>query len=241
MAAQPGPVVGKEKLFAAMWRDVDAETAEGRLRDGLRHLRRLLAEHAPALPPDVVKSSRDGTCRLDPATVTSDVHRFAACCQAANAAAPDDAAAACREARAVYGDELLTQRSYAWLHERDESGLTLRERYREMHKKVTAKLADLHFRAGEPAEAAVLYRELLQAEPTMEGLVRNLFRCYHKLRDRSALIREDRQLREALREAYYNPDDPDDDPGRYQPSAETVALFERFLGDLEASPAAARA
>ena len=49
----------------------------------------------------------------------------------------------------------------------------------------------------------------------------------------SALIREDRQLREALREAYYNPEDPDDDPGRYQPSAETVALFERFLADME--------
>jgi two-component SAPR family response regulator len=126
----------------------------------------------------------------------------------------------------------MSQRAYPWLDDRDEHGLTLGERYREMHKKATAKLADLHFRADEPAEAAALYRELLQAEPTMEGLVRNLFRCYHKLGDRSALVREERQLREALREAYYNPDDPDDDPGRYQPNAQTVALFERFLGDL---------
>src|SRR5262249_7170987 len=66
MAAQPDDVVGRGRLLAALWPDVEPDTAEGRLRDALTHLRRLLAELAPDLPPDLVKSSRDGTCRLDP-------------------------------------------------------------------------------------------------------------------------------------------------------------------------------
>ena len=79
-----------------------------------------------------------------------------------------------------------------------------------------------------------LYRGLLKAEPVLEDVVRDLYRCYRELGDLAALIREDRHLRQALRETLADPDDPDDDPEQYEPEPETVALFDEVRAELEA-------
>src|SRR5262249_50060407 len=78
-----------------------------------------------------------------------------------------------------------------------------------------------------------LYKSLLKVEPTLEDVVRELYRCYGQLGDLSSLIREDRHLRQALREAYYDHNDPDDDTGRYPPEPETVAPFNPIPSALE--------
>ena len=74
----------------------------------------------------------------------------------------------------------------------------------------TRRLARLHREEGRPAQAVPLYRGLLKAEPVLEDVVRDLYRCYRELGDLAALIREDRHLRQALRETLSDPDDPDD-------------------------------
>ena len=142
------------------------------------------------------------------------------------------AKAALEQARALYGGDLLAGTAYVWADERSESGLSLRESYREEYYRPTQRLAGLHRQMEEPAKAVPLYRALLRAEPTLEDVVRELYRCYAQLGDLTSLIREERHLRQALREAYYDPDDPKDDPNYYQPEPETVELFNRLRAEL---------
>jgi hypothetical protein len=69
---------------------------------------------------------------------------------------------------------------------------------------------------------------------TLEEVVRDLYRCYEELGDLAGLVREDRHLRQALRETRRDPDDPEDDPRQDEPEPETVALFEAVRAELEA-------
>jgi hypothetical protein len=79
----------------------------------------------PAAPSPAFDDAPNGVCALDPALVSSDVHRFVALCEEAKALPPREAKAAYRAARALYGEDLLGGRPYAWLEERDETGMTL--------------------------------------------------------------------------------------------------------------------
>lgn len=236
LAAQPTGAVAKEKILAAVWPDVDGERAGARLRTALTRLRALLAGQIPNLSGDVVRAERDGTRRLDTSLVTSDVHQFVLLLRTAAKLPPDEATVALIEARKLYSGDLLSARSagfYEWVEERDGSGVTLREHYREEFYRATQRLARLYYQEEQAALAVPLYKELLKAEPTLEDVVRELYRCYHYLGDLTSLIREDRHLRQALREAYADPDDPVDDPRDYQPEPETVTLFSEIRRELE--------
>src|SRR5262249_39378498 len=153
---------------------------------------------------------RHGLYSLDTAAVSSDVHRFAELCEAAGRLPPEAARRAYEQTRALYRGDLLAERPYPWIDERDESGLTLREQYREMHRRATEALADRSLADGDAAAAVPLYRELLHAEPTLEGVARQLFRCHARLGDRAALVREERHLREALIQEFGYPSRPDE-------------------------------
>lgn len=236
LAAQPTGAVAKEKILAAVWPDVDAERAGARLRTALTRLRALLAGQVPNLSGDVVRAERDGTRRLDTSLVTSDVHQFVVLLRTAAKLPPDEPKVALIEARKLYSGDLLSGRSagcYEWVEERDGSGVTLREHYREEFYRATQRLARLYYQEEQAASAVPLYKELLKAEPTLEDVVRELYRCYQYLGDLTSLIREDRHLRQALREAYADPDDPASDPQDYQPEPETVALFSEIRRELE--------
>ena len=236
LAAQPTGAVAKEKILAAVWPDVDAERAGARLRTALTRLRALLAGQVPNLSGDVVRAERNGIRRLDTSLVASDVHQFVLLLRTATKLPPDEAKAALIEARKLYSGDLLSGRSagfYEWVEERDGSGVTLREHYREEFYRATQRLARLYYQEEQAALAVPLYKELLKAEPTLEDVVRELYRCYQYLGDLTSLIREDRHLRQALREAYADPDDPVSDPQDYQPEPETVALFSEIRRELE--------
>lgn len=236
LAAQPTGAVAKEKILAAVWPDVDAERAGARLRTALTRLRALLAGQVPNLSGDVVRAERNGIRRLDTSLVTSDVHQFVLLLRTAAKLPPDEAKVALIEARKLYSGDLLSGRSagfYEWVEERDGSGVTLREHYREEFYRATQRLARLYYQEEQAALAVPLYKELLKAEPTLEDVVRELYRCYQYLGDLTSLIREDRHLRQALREAYADPDDPVSDPQDYQPEPETVALFSEIRRELE--------
>ncbi len=241
LAAQPDGAVSREKLLAAVWPDVDAERAGNRMRVAMVRLRALLARQVPCLPSEAVRADRDGTCRLDTKMISSDVHQFVALCRTTPKLPPERAKAVLQQARALYGGELLPGRGtrlYEWVDERDESGVSLREAYREEYYRATQRLARLFFQEGRAELAVPLYRGLLKAEPTLEDIVRELYRCYQQIGDLSSLIREDRHLRQALREAYHDPDDPEDNPDDYQPEPETIELFSKIRRELERKVAA---
>jgi len=233
LAAQPAGAAPRDKLLAAGWPSVDVERATNRMRVAMARLRAVLAEQVPGLRSEVVRAERDGTCRLDTTLVAVDVHQFLALCRAARKLPPAEARVTYERALALYQGDLLADRSYEWIDERDDSGLSPRERYREEYYQATQQLARLYYQEGHAALAVPLYKRLLKAEPTLEDVVRDLYRCYQQLGDLSSLIREDRHLRRALREAYYEPDDPADDPELYQPEPETIAVFKEVFADLE--------
>lgn len=145
---------------------------------------------------------------------------------------------ALEEARRHDRGDLLSghaARFYEWVDERGDSGVSLREHYREEYYRATQRLARIYFEEGRPDLGIPLYKDILKAEPTLEDVVRELYRCYPQLGDLTSLIREDRHLRQALRDVYYDPDDPEDDPASYQPEPETIALCDQVRQQLEAS------
>lgn len=237
LAAQPDGAAPREKLVAALWPDIDLDHALQRMYTAMSRLRAILARQVPGVTTEVVRCERSGRCSLDTTIVWSDVHRFVALVRAAPKLPPDEAKAALTEARRLYVGDLITGRGaheYEWLEERDGAARSPRERYRDEFTRATLRLARLNRQGGEPERAVTLYRELLKAEPILEDVVRDLYRCYHDLGDLGALLHEERHLREALREAYANPDDPDHDPDDYPPETETIELFETIRADLEA-------
>lgn len=236
LACQPGMAASRERLLAAIWPDIDEGRAANRMRVAMVRLRGLLARQVPGLTAEVVRCERDGICRLDARLVWSDAQEFVALCGTSTKLPPEEAKGALEEARTLYRGDLLSgrgARDYDWVDERDASGLSPRERFREEYYRATQRLARLYRQEGQPARAVPLYKELLKAEPTLEDIVRELYQCYRDLGDLSSLIREDRHFRQALREAYFDPNDPDDDPELYQPEPETNALFIQIRTELE--------
>ncbi len=237
IATQPGGVCAREKLYSALWPDADEEKLASRLSVTLVRLRQVLARQVPELASEVIRSERNGTCHLDTLAISSDAVRFWELCRAGRTLRPPEAKAAYEGARELYQADLLTEPLYEWVHARDDGGTSLQERYREEYYRITRDLAELYRREGQTAQAVRLYKSLLKAEPTLEEVVRSLYRCYRELGDRASLIREHRRLRQALREAYQGHGEPDD-PDLCEPEPETVALYEESLADLEAKVAA---
>ncbi len=237
LAVQPSAAASKEKLMDALWPEVNPQRASQRLSMALVRLRAVLTQQVPGVGPEVVRCERSGLCRLDTTLIASDAQQFLALCREARHLPAAQARAAYEQARALYRGDLLAEPVYEWVHARDDGGLTLQERFREEYYQASQELARLYCQEGQPALAAPIYRGLLKAEPTLEDVARSLYRCYQQLGDRTALIREHRQLVQALRQALRTPDDPEDDPQLYQPEPETIAVYEEVLADLEARAA----
>lgn len=236
LATYPDAAVPREKLIGALWPDVESGVALGRLRHTLNKLRNILRHQVPGLTGEIVQTERDDTRRLDEAIVRSDAQAFLALCRAARKLRPAEARPALEQALALYRGDLFAEgaaSSFAWVEDRMESGVTLREFYRTEYDQATLRLARLYYEAGQAALAVPLYKRLLRAEPTLEDIVRDLYRCYHQLGDLSALIREDHHLREALRKTYHT---PNGDVQPYEPERETVTLFNAIRDKLESSP-----
>ncbi len=241
VACQPPEGATREALAHALWPDDTRATDPGhRLRQLRYRLRNALDKLAPGITGDVVRADASGIYRLDPTIVQSDAQRFLGLYKTGRTSCGAEAIAAYEEARILYTGDLLDgpdARRYAWVDDRDDSGVMLQEHFRRVHHQLTFNLADLYASAGQTDGAIALYRELAQADPGDESIWRALFRLHHRRRDRPALLREERRMRQALRES--DPDDaadlgldPDVDPEVYEPSAETAFEFDRLLADL---------
>jgi DNA-binding SARP family transcriptional activator len=132
-------------------------------------------------------------------------------------------------------------RRYAWVDERDDSGVTLREHFRRLFQQASTRLAELYVSADQLESAVGLYRELTESDPADEQLWRALFRLHAVRGDRVALVRDEHRMRVALRELAADVDEPESSlligPGR-----ETVQEYQRLLASLadqEREPATA--
>ncbi len=234
LATYPEDTVPRDKLTTALWPDAEPQLAYVRLRNVLSKLRNSLRHQAPGLIGDIVLTEQNDTRRLDPKVVRSDAQEFLALCRAARKAPPSEAISAFRQALDLYqGDLLMSCTTYTWVDDRSQDGGTLREYYRVERDHATRRLAQLYYETGQARLAVPLYKRLLKEAPIVEEVVRELYRCYQQMGDLNALVREDRLLRDALREAYRNPNDPNDDPRRYQPERETITLYNTIYEELK--------
>jgi two-component SAPR family response regulator len=132
-------------------------------------------------------------------------------------------------ARALYRGELLDgpgARAYGWATASAEDGeLAPREQFREQFYRATLRQARLLVRVGQFDQAIPLFHALLEVEPLLEDVVRDVYRCYAALGDLERLVDEDQRLRSALRHAVGPDDDPDPEPA-------TSALFARLREEL---------
>jgi two-component SAPR family response regulator len=227
----------KEKLLEALWPGVGFDSASNRLGANLSFLRAVLAEQVPGLRPDAVRGDKsEGMYRLESTVVWSDVHEFLAL-GGARKLPPSEQKLAYEQARSLYRGDLLTGTPYKWVKAEDEHGFMLWENYRERYRQMTCRLAQLYSGEGDLARAVYLYRDLLHDEPTLEDVARHLFRCYQQLGDRNSLVRDERLLREAIRERYGDPDDKTADPALYEPEDETTQVYRQALAALDAGRA----
>jgi DNA-binding SARP family transcriptional activator len=233
LACQPAEGVSRERAVEALWPDDQVDDAAHRFRQLRYRLRRVLA-HVPGAPPT------DGVCldrakmRLDPGVIYSDAQEFLTLARNVNASPSLELIERLERARALYVGDLLEGpdvHRYAWIHERDESGVTVRQHFRRLFEQATLRLAELYAAAGRLETAVALYRQLTDMDPADEQLWLALFRMDALRGDRLALIRDELHYREALRELA-------EDLGCVagerieEPSREVAQEFQRLLTSL---------
>src|SRR5207248_9714518 len=111
-----------------------------------------------------------GVVKLDPGIVQSDAQQFLELIHLARMTPGHGAIAHLEQARALYTADLFDgpdPRRFAWLVERDDSGVTLREHFRKLYLQAIMSLADLYATALNTRleEAVDLYREAVELDP----------------------------------------------------------------------------
>jgi DNA-binding SARP family transcriptional activator len=235
--------VASEDAVAALWPDDDAANPSHRFRQLRYRLRQTLAAVPGAPDSDGICLER-GTLRLDPGIVHSDASEFLGLVHTARISPGTRAISFLERARDLYAADLLEgpdARRYAWLDERGESGVTLREHFRRVFQQLSLRLAELYAESGKLEASIVVYRELSEIDPGDERVWRALFRLHAERTDRSELVREEWRMREALRGLAAELEDAAGATALEEPGLETVQEYQRLLASLrdpEPEPAA---
>ena len=129
-------------------------------------------------------------------------------------------------------------RRYAWVDDRDGSGVTLREHFRRLFQNASIRLAELYAEAELLDCAIALYRDMTELDPADERLWLALFRLHARCGNRSALIDEEERLRQTLR-ALAEDLEVLDTPGADEPSEDLMDEYRRLLAGLREREAAA--
>jgi DNA-binding SARP family transcriptional activator len=234
LACQPAEGVSSDEAVEALWpEDEEPDNAPHRFRQLRYRLRRALA-NVPGAPETDGMCLDRGTLRLDPGVVHSDAQEFLALVRSARINPGQNAVGLYERARELYMGDLLEgpdARRYAWVDERDDSGVTLREHFRRLFQQASTKLAELYAVSGESAASIEVYRELTELDPGDERLWRALFRLHAERGDRPSLLREEHRMREALRDLATDLDESST-PEMEDPSRETVQEYQRLLTSL---------
>jgi two-component SAPR family response regulator len=239
LAAAPVEGVTKDRLVNSLWpQDELVEDLGHRLRQLRFRLRRQLQQLPGAPQVDGIYLERH-MLRMDPGLVHSDAQEFQSLVHSVRVNPGEDAIERLEQARALYVGDLLTGpdvRRYAWLDERDDSGVTLREHFRRLFQNASARLAELYAQANQLDDAIEVYRELTVIDPADERHWQALFRLHARHDDRPALIAEEQRLRQTLRDLA---EELDIAGGADEPGEEITREYQRLLAGLrEPEPAA---
>ena len=244
LACQPAEGVSSQDAVEALWPEDDsAVDPPHRFRQLRYRLRRALSELPGAPEAEGICFDR-GVLRLDPAVVYSDAQKFLSLARSARITPGVAATDFLERARALYAGDLLQgpdAKRYAWVDERDPSGVTLREHFRRLYQQGCVRLAEVYTGNRELDAATDLYRELTEIDPGDERLWLALFRLHVDRGDRLALVRDEHRMRASLHELA---SEVDRQPGAQadDPSRETSREYERMLASLhdrEREPATA--
>jgi two-component SAPR family response regulator len=137
-------------------------------------------------------------------------------------------------ARSLYTGDLLAgpdARQYAWLDERGDSGVTLREHFRRLYQQANTRLGEAYVADGELQSAVDIYRHLTDIDPTDERHWRALYRVHAQRGDRLGLLREERRLRLMLHDLAAEIGQAGD-PVAEEPSREMTQELQRLLAGL---------
>jgi len=244
LACQPQEGVAREDVTTALWPDnEDGSRAPHRFRQ----LRYRLRQNLEALTGQEVNEGicleRGGVLFLDEHAVTSDAQQFMRLLRMARVFPGPRAIARLEQARALYAGDLYAAREsrrYAWVDERGTAGVTLREHFRRQFHQATSLLGELYVEADHLDAATAAYEELTDLDPSDERVWRALFRLQAQRGDRPALVREERRMRETLRELAAD-EDESPVPISTEPSSETIEEFQRLLSQLDVRSRAAKA
>ncbi len=234
LASQPLEGVSKNAVIAALWpQEEQVEDLAHRLRQLRFRLRRQLQQVPGSPEVDGISLDRR-MLRMDPGIMHSDAQEFLALVRSVRVNPGDDAIERLEQARALYVGDLLTGpdvRRYAWLDERDDSGVTLREHFRRLFENASVRLAELYTEVNELEAAIGVYREMTELDPADERLWQALFRLHARRGDRDALVAEEQRLRQTLRELAEELEGIDDAHAD-EPGLELAQEYQQLLAGL---------
>jgi two-component SAPR family response regulator len=202
LACQRTQGVRAEVAVEALWPGGEDVDHAHRFRQ-LRYRLRQALSSANAAPETDGVSLAGGVLRLDPGVVHSDAQEFLELVNAARSSTGSTQIKQLERARSLYTGDLLAgpgARVYAWVDERDSSGVTLREQFRSEYLNAMSRLAAAYSTEGRSEEALELYGLLTELSPADEHHWSALFRLHARRGDRLGLLREERRLRNTLRE-----------------------------------------
>jgi two-component SAPR family response regulator len=232
LACQPTEGAAREHVAEALWPDDDGDNEVAKRIRMLRYRMRQAFSPVPGAPAtDGICLDRKGVLSLDQTIVRSDAQQFLELVRQARTFQGPLSIPRLEQARALYTGHLLDApdaRRYAWVDERDSSGVTLREHFRRILHQATGLLADLYAEAERIDEAIEGYREVADFDPDDDHVWITLFQLHARRFDRPGLLREERRMRAALR-ALNGTDDENAPAESCEPSRDVTAEFKRLL------------
>ena len=177
----------KEEVGALFWPDHSPHRLDSIFRSTLYRLRRSLFRDSIVFEEGLYRFNRECTYWLDAEAFDAAVDR------AGSIADRGKRIASLEEALALYQGDYLEGIYADWC--------TLeRERLREQYLAALGALAGLCADQGDLTRAVDLYQRLLSHDPYQEAVHRAVMRCYHRLGDRPAAIRQYQTCVRALRD-----------------------------------------
>jgi DNA-binding SARP family transcriptional activator len=210
LATSPEHALHREQVLELLWPGVELNSALNSLGKALHAVRHALEPELPPRGDSAYVRSRDSMVSLAMEHVSIDADRFQ---QLAEQALRAVDVAACEQALAAYGGELLPEDRYAdWCAAR-------RGFLAELRVRLLLELAEAYEARGSYNLSADRLREVLREDPAREEVHRRLMRLYVQMGMPDQVVRQFQLCEAALRSQF-----------DLSPQEETLSLVRDVLG-----------
>jgi DNA-binding SARP family transcriptional activator len=176
----------KEQIGLTFWPDHGPERLDSAFRSTLYRLRRVVYRECVVFEENLYKFNWNSDYAYD-------INEFDYVIdKAATTPSPEEASRLLESGLAVYKGDYLLGLDYAWV-------TIERERLRGKYIRAIDNLAGLYADQRKLHRSVQLYKELLEQDPFQEKAHRELMRCYYRMGDRAAAIRQYHHCVEMLR------------------------------------------